>query len=337
MKGQVFTIAKLHYINGVVYSVAGKSLTDLQTLADEYKDTTKSGNVMHPLIRVRTLARLAEGIGLVTIFQKNRVDITELGRAYYAARSNNKWELSKDQQKILCDYILSDYYRTDTIYAITTLFRLVKSGYAGKGLSHQFAIDIGKDQAWQSDVTYEGFTKFGLDYINELGLLEIDEKDLLVEDILKESLYQEKVNEVQAIQIPQGKLPRSKPGKRGESEKYQSNPRRSKTALENAKFLCQLDQSHVTFINKKSGRQFMEAHHLVPMREQGSFEYDIDVPENIMCLCPNCHRKIHLANDDVKKDILRHSFGIKENDFPQRGITVKFDTLLDIYGIKKKG
>ena len=62
MKGQVFTVAKLHYINGVVYEVAKRGTTDIQTLADLSKHTTKSGNVKHPKVRVRTLARLAEGV-----------------------------------------------------------------------------------------------------------------------------------------------------------------------------------------------------------------------------------------------------------------------------------
>ena len=45
MKGQVFTVAKIHYINGVVYFIAPKRETDLSTLAENYLFTTKSGNV----------------------------------------------------------------------------------------------------------------------------------------------------------------------------------------------------------------------------------------------------------------------------------------------------
>jgi len=334
MKGQVFTVAKIHYVNGVVYLTARKRSTDLQTLADNYKETTKSGKAKYPLVRVRTLARLAEGIGLLLIYDKNKVEITELGKAYYEARSDDKWSLSKSQQEILCRHILSDYYRTETIYSITTLFRLYKSGYRGKELSHQFAIDIGKEQAWQSDVTYQGFTTYGLNYINELGLMNVDENGLLLESVSKEKLYQEKINEVPSIQIPQGKLPRSKPVQYGKSLRYQSNPRRSKTALEAAGFMCEFDQSHTTFINKKSGKQFMEAHHLIPMAKQAAFEHDIDVPENILCLCPNCHRKIHLAEDREKRVILEKAYAMKSHGFPLRGISIGFDELLNIYGIQ---
>jgi hypothetical protein len=83
MKGQVFTVAKFHYVNGVVYFTAKKGKTDLQTIADNYRQTTKSGDVKHPLVRVRTLARLAEGVGLVTLAKGGDVEITPLGKKYY--------------------------------------------------------------------------------------------------------------------------------------------------------------------------------------------------------------------------------------------------------------
>lgn len=98
MKGQVFTVAKIHYINGVVYFTARKEVTNLQALADNYAETTKSGSVKHPLVRVRTLARLAQGIGLITISNKKTVVITDLGKKYYDARLKYKWSLSKTQK-----------------------------------------------------------------------------------------------------------------------------------------------------------------------------------------------------------------------------------------------
>jgi len=335
MKGQVFTVAKLHYINGVVYLTARKGTTDLQTLAVNYPETTKSGNVKHPLVRVRTLARLAEGMGLLTISKRKKVEITDLGEKYYDARLNDKWSLSKAQKEILCDYILSDYYRTETIYSITTLFGLYKSGYVGDELAHQFALNIGKDKLWKSPVTYRGFTKFVLSYIQEMGLLEIDDKDLLLDKISKERRYQESVNDVEPIHLPQGNLPRPKPKKYGKSSRYLSNPRRSKNALIAAEFKCEIDQNHTTFLNKKSKKQYMEAHHLIPISRQVDFIHDIDVPENILCLCPNCHRKIHLAEDISKKEILKQAFEIKKHQLPQGGISIDFKALVGIYGVSK--
>ena len=97
--------------------------------------------------------------------------------------------------------------------------------------------------------------------------------------------------------------------------------------------MCEMNHNHATFINKKSQKQYMEAHHLIPIQRQGSFEYDIDVPENILCLCPNCHRMIHLADDAERKEILLHAYEKKKGLLPQRGIDVDFNALIKMYGI----
>lgn len=334
MKGQVFTVAKLHYINGVVYEVAKRDTTDIQTLADLSQITTKSGKVKHPAVRVRTLVRLAEGVGLVEIFNKNKVIITNLGRQYAENRSNDQWKISKEQQKILRQHIISDSYRSGAIYSIATLFELCKKGYTGDELSHKFAEKIGKIGTWKSEVTFRDYTKFGLSYISELGLLDIDEKDLLMEEVSKDQRYQYDINSVDSISLPTGKIPRSKPKKYGGTEKYSTNPRRARCSLENANFQCELNPSHQTFVNKKSGKQYMEAHHLVPMSKQGSFEFDIDVPENILCICPNCHRKIHLAEDQEKKETIAKAFKLRKAVLPARGINIDMKTLLEIYSMK---
>jgi hypothetical protein len=334
MKGQVFTIAKLHYINGVVYEVGKRGTTDLQALADLSAHTTKSGKVKHPLVRVRTLARFAEGLGLIEIIDKSQVRITALGKQYAEARSDERWQLSKGQQEILGRYIISDYYRTETIYSIATLFELYKKGYTGDELSLRFAIEIGKDDAWKSEVTFHGFTQFGLNYISELGLLEIDDKDLLIEDAEKDRRYQNDINVVRPIEVPPGKIPRPNPKRLGSSEKYTTNPRRAKNALEKADFKCELNPDHHTFINKKSGNPYMEAHHLIPMSKQGIFEFDIDVPENILCLCPTCHRKMHHSQDTDKKEILAKSFKDRKSDMEVRGIVLDINMLLGMYSIE---
>jgi 5-methylcytosine-specific restriction enzyme A len=171
MKGQVYTVAKLHYFNGAVYFIAERDITDLSTLAENYEKTTISGRAKHPKVRVRTLVRLAEGLGLVELSENEKVKISDLGMKYYKARSKEKWEISDKQGSLLRDYILSNPSRTPVIHCITSLYYLVKQGLRGEALSHQYAIAIEKENAWQADVTYEDFTKFGLDYLRELGLL----------------------------------------------------------------------------------------------------------------------------------------------------------------------
>lgn len=189
MKGQVFTIAKINYMNGIVYLVAEKDHTDIITLAKHARDTIKSGDAKYPQIRVRTLTRFAEGLGLVKLWPNGDVWINETGRQYYNARADNKWSLSERQKIILREQILSNPSKTPTIHAITSLLHLVEKGYTGEALAHQYSSEIGKDQAWRSDVTYDGFTQFGLSYLRELGFIDTENKiRTLKKDISQDSV-----------------------------------------------------------------------------------------------------------------------------------------------------
>ena len=49
----------------------------------------------------------------------------------------------------------------------------------------------------------------------------------------------------------------------------------------------------------------MEGHHIIPVSRKESFTQDLDVVENILCLCPTCHRKIHPSTNDVKENMLK--------------------------------
>ncbi len=175
MKGQTFTVAKLHYVNGLVYFIAEHGgNVDFQTLAAYQSETTKRGDrTKHPDNRVRTLARLAEGLGLVTRAD-GMVELTDLGFKYYQAKTEEKWSLSDEQKKLLGNRILSDPEATPTIYAIASLLSLIQEGYWGRELARKFAAAIGKEDDWNSDATYEGYTGFGINYLKELGFISED-------------------------------------------------------------------------------------------------------------------------------------------------------------------
>lgn len=75
----------------------------------------------------------------------------------------------------------------------------------------------------------------------------------------------------------------------------------------------------------------MEAHHLIPMSKQGTFEFDIDVPENILCLCPTCHRKFHLSRDIDKKILLSDALQKREEVLRERGLAIDIQGLQGMY------
>ena len=44
--------------------------------------------------------------------------------------------------------------------------------------------------------------------------------------------------------------------------------------------------------NDKSGDPYLESHHIKWLSKGGE-----DSPYNVVALCPNCHRKMHIVND----------------------------------------
>lgn len=81
--------------------------------------------------------------------------------------------------------------------------------------------------------------------------------------------------------------------------KWKRDPSVASRALAHASYSCELFPKYPTFISRNSNKPFLEAHHLIPMREQKSFEVNLDTPQNICVLSPFAHRKIHHAAFDV--------------------------------------
>lgn len=69
--------------------------------------------------------------------------------------------------------------------------------------------------------------------------------------------------------------------------------------------VCEACGTDKTFL-KENGRQYFEGHHLVPLSRQASFNVSLDVPANVVCLCPTCHRFLHFgATQDRRRCLLR--------------------------------
>jgi len=63
-------------------------------------------------------------------------------------------------------------------------------------------------------------------------------------------------------------------------------------------YLCSIDNQHNTFISK--GVNYVEGHHVIPMFQQKNYNFKLDDVDNIVSLCPNCHREIHSADDKMQ-------------------------------------
>lgn len=107
------------------------------------------------------------------------------------------------------------------------------------------------------------------------------------------------------------------------------DPSIAKQALENSNYHCDFDSTHFSFISPVTSRQYMEAHHLIPMSYQSSFFYSLDFIGNVVSLCPTCHKKIHLGMAEDKRNMLLTLCNKKSSLLQTYG--VDFESLCSFY------
>lgn len=107
----------------------------------------------------------------------------------------------------------------------------------------------------------------------------------------------------------------------------------ARTALACANHLCEIDEDHPTFISKRYELPYTEPHHLVPIAFSDNFEVSLDVPENVVSLCSNCHNEIHYGRD--VSNILRWLYENRKAQLESVGIKVSFEDLLLMYNVRK--
>lgn len=115
------------------------------------------------------------------------------------------------------------------------------------------------------------------------------------------------------------------------SSRFQRSIQESVRALEMANFKCEVNPTHETFISAASNKPYVEGHHLIPLSFQDQFEHSIDIKENIVALCPNCHRLLHHGTNNEKERILFNLWTERKNLIFQRGIKVDTPTFLQFY------
>lgn len=114
---------------------------------------------------------------------------------------------------------------------------------------------------------------------------------------------------------------------------HKTYPRDRQTAinaLAHANYECEIDINHPTFIRKKSNLKYTEPHHLIPMAFSDEFEVSLDVEENIISLCSNCHNQIHYGKDADK--LIKKLFEVRKDVLKKVGIEISLDRLLAMYG-----
>lgn len=110
----------------------------------------------------------------------------------------------------------------------------------------------------------------------------------------------------------------------------------SKAALKAANYKCTVDPSHTTFITKRNV-PYMEGHHLIPCTVTNSeyflkkFGKNIDCFENIVALCPNCHRELHYSEWKTKQKKISLLYSQFRTSLNKVGIEITESELWGLY------
>jgi 5-methylcytosine-specific restriction protein A len=180
-----------------------------------------------------------------------------------------------------------------------------------------------------------------VDFINDLrNLIGVyrELKALVGNDILEirnnvtEDEYQKNSQKGRVKKIIDGPVIRKeKTSNVSNTSVWSRDPDIAYTALYEAGFLCENDKNHETFVSARNNSNFMEAHHLIPIEFQKNFQNSLDVPENIISLCPNCHRAIHLSLSEIKNKIIEKFHAQRKNKLVERGLNITLEELLTYY------
>jgi len=101
-------------------------------------------------------------------------------------------------------------------------------------------------------------------------------------------------------------------------------------SLQFADYKCEFDSSHNLFVARSTMKHYVEAHHLVPMSLQQTFNMKLDTPCNIFSLCPMCHSKVHHAVDETVAEVINHLFNKRAKSL-QKKLHIDAEDLLRFY------
>lgn len=100
-------------------------------------------------------------------------------------------------------------------------------------------------------------------------------------------------------------------------------------------YTCQygklIGEKHQSFL-REDGNPFMEVHHLIPMKaSQDFFPRNLDRASNLVCLCPNCHERIHHGSKEEKEKVLKVLYNAMIDGLNYEEIYISYKQLLKYY------
>lgn len=221
----------------------------------------------------------------------------------------------------------------------TAPYSITSEKYVAVGASDTFVIQVERYSAhmFRKQRVYQGkypeLDERILEFIDGFKEVQIDDDFEIQNDI--QSASEASDGCIQSAPTRNIELTNNRGG-----ESIKTNQQLSKTAIIRAEYTCELDHEHSTFITTRNV-PYMEGHHLIPCTLKNArfimerFGRHIDCVENIISLCPNCHRKIHFADDVTKRMIIEQLFHKQRDKLNSAGIDISIETLFELYGLHR--
>ena len=113
---------------------------------------------------------------------------------------------------------------------------------------------------------------------------------------------------------------------------YPRDIRKKANAIRKANFLCEISNNHPLFKSRTTHQNYVEGHHLIPLKQEDNFSFSLDIEANIVALCPHCHRLLHYWDKEEIKPILKQLFIQRKNLLASKGIHLTLEQLYAFYG-----
>lgn len=163
----------------------------------------------------------------------------------------------------------------------------------GNGYQSQYApeewknwVDTGKSG---QSVNYMGVNEAGNGYMNEDGVAQYGDLDVLMRELEDEV----KRAHVDTREDRQNRIKRAKKLPKQvqvTTTTYRRNADVIVEVLERANGICERCGATAPFIRASDGMPYLEVHHKVRLADGGE-----DTVENAIAVCPNCHRELHFG------------------------------------------
>lgn len=147
---------------------------------------------------------------------------------------------------------------------------------------------------------------------------DLDQIDAEDEEYLKET-QEDLIDSSKLISPPS---PQIIPITTSSRKTFKRNGLISAFALAKANYTCEIDTDHKTFISQRTNLPYSESHHFIPMKFQNDFNFPLDCVENIISLCPNCHRGFHHGIIDFKRLLIERIYDSRKalNNFDKESM-----------------